>query len=111
MNCKENDDLSNCTIEEVKEEIHNIMENHLDNFPVILHTFTEEEKEKRQGNGYVRALDLLTTCLDATDSDYQDLTFDEFVELLEQFTDHYRGNTSDDEWINNLPCGRRKDHS
>lgn len=87
-----NADLSESEVYEVKDAINDIIERGL--------TEKYSPESFQSGGDYFEEYEILETCLEATDSDFNDLEFYEFIELIEELND-----LSADNWIDSLPCG------
>lgn len=94
-----NTDLSLVDFEDVKSALQDIKDNYLDGIDLSI-----LDKENNQDSDICQALEILETCLSATDSDFNDLEYYEFFDLLDDILTNYKDSTPDF-YINSLPCG------
>ena len=94
-----NSDLSLVNFEDIKSSIQDIKDNYLDNVDLSI-----LNKEDNLDSDIVQALEILETCLSATDSDFNDLEYFEFFDLLQEILTNYKEKTPDF-YIDSLPCG------
>ena len=73
-----NVDYSDLSLEEAKEQIQIVVDNYLDEIDIdLIHYKDKSYRDVDQ----IRCLDILTTCLSATNSDFNDLSVDELAEM------------------------------
>ena len=95
-----NVDYSDLSLEEAKEQIQIVVDNYLDEIDIdLIHYKDKSYRDVDQ----IRCLDILTTCLSATNSDFNDLSVDEFFDLILEIQNDVLG--YDDVYLNSLPCG------
>lgn len=96
---QDNVDLSFVDLGDVKSEIQDIKNNYLDKVDLTI-----LDRENEPDSDIAQALEILATCLKATNSDFNDLEYYEFFDLLEEILTHYQDRT-DDFYLDSLPCG------
>lgn len=105
-----NVDCTDLTLSEVKEHIASLMSDEYKEFSEItsdddgsLINIYQAFKDGMTDADLLVSVDILDTCLDATNSSYSDLEAYEFFDLVLEIQE--KRSTEEDFWIDSLPCG------